>query len=198
MLKISDTRKTRHCQGSSRREFLRIGSLGLVGGLGLPQLLAAKAKAASESRPWKDRSVVLLFLQGGPSHIEFFDPKMTAAEEIRSITGEVQTKLPGITFGGSSTKLANLTDKIAVVRSYASMNAGHTYLSVTSGDNSLKAAMGSLYSRVVGPTNNATGVPNNCLILPEAVEPGLKLQGNFETGALPTLTSPGELGPSYA
>jgi hypothetical protein len=198
MLTINDPRPVRHCQGSSRREFLRVGSLALFGGLGLPQLMAAKAKAASEGRTWKDKSVVLLFLQGGPSHIEFFDPKMTAPAEIRSITGEVQTKLPGVTFGGSFQKLSQMTDKISVLRSYASMNAGHTYLSVTSGDNPLKAAMGALYARVVGTNNAQTGMPTNCLVLPEAVDPKLKLGGNFETGALPTLTSPGDLGPSYA
>src|SRR5476649_2850850 len=98
MLTIRDSRPVRHCQGSSRREFLRIGSLGLLGGLGLPDLLAAKAQAGQAGKVWKDRSVVLLFLQGGPSHIEFFDPKMAAPADIRSITGEVQTKLPGITF----------------------------------------------------------------------------------------------------
>ena len=58
--------------------------------------------------------------------------------------------------------------------------------------------MGALYARVIGTTHPRTGIPTNCLVLPEAVEPGLKLQGNFETGALPTLTSPGELGPSCA
>jgi hypothetical protein len=198
MLSIRDTRNVRHCQGSSRREFLRVGSLALLGGLGLPQLMAAKARAAAEKRAWKDKSVVLLFLSGGPSHIEFFDPKMSAPEDIRSITGEVKTKLPGITFGGSFQKLAQMTDKIAVLRSYASMNGDHSYLSVTGGGNPMKAAMGAIYARVAGATNAATGLPSNCLVLPEAVEPGLKLQGNFETGALPTLTSPGELGPAYA
>ena len=58
--------------------------------------------------------------------------------------------------------------------------------------------MGALYARVAGNTNATTGMPTNCLVLPEAVEPGLKLGGNFETGALPTLTSPGDLGPAYA
>jgi hypothetical protein len=198
VLTISDTRPTRTCRGASRRELLRVGGLALLGGLGLPQLMAAKARAAGENRAWKDKSVVLLFLQGGPSHIEFFDPKMTAPEEIRSITGEVQTKLPGVTFGGSFQKLSQMTDRLAVVRSYASMNGDHSYLSVTAGGNPLKAAMGALYARVAGPTNAATGLPRNCLVLPEAVEPGLKLGGNFETGALPTLTSPGELGPTYA
>ncbi|HEY3789138.1 MAG TPA: DUF1501 domain-containing protein, partial [Urbifossiella sp.] len=198
MLTISDTRTTRHCQGQSRREFLRIGSLGLLGGLGLSELLAARANAASEGSPKKDRAVVLLFLQGGPSHIEFFDPKMTAPEDVRSMTGETQTNWPGITFGGTFKKLSRMTDKIAVVRSYASMNGDHSYLSVTSGGNPLKAAMGALYARVAGSTNPNTGVPTNVLVLPEAVEPGLKMGGNFETGAIPTLTSPGMLGSSYS
>jgi hypothetical protein len=85
--------------------------------LTLPQLLAAKAQGAALGQMVRDRSVVLLFLQGGPSHIELFDPKMTAPSEIRSITGEVQTKLPGITFGGTFPKLAAMADKLAVVRS---------------------------------------------------------------------------------
>ena len=102
MFTLLDRKNDRNCQGVSRREFLRIGSLGLLGGsLSLPALLQSRAQAAAAGRMVKDKSVVLLFLQGGPSHIEFFDPKMTAPEEIRSITGEVQTTLPGITFGGS-------------------------------------------------------------------------------------------------
>ncbi|MBT6724438.1 MAG: DUF1501 domain-containing protein, partial [Planctomycetaceae bacterium] len=47
----------------------------------------------------------MLFLQGGPSHIEFFDPKMSAPPEIRSITGEIQTKTPSITFGSTFPRL---------------------------------------------------------------------------------------------
>jgi hypothetical protein len=74
--------------GLSRRELLRIGSLGLAG-LTLPGLLRAKALGASVGAELvKDRSVVLLWLGGGPSHIETFDPKMTAPVEIRSVTGE--------------------------------------------------------------------------------------------------------------
>jgi hypothetical protein len=198
MLTIAGTTNTRHCQGYSRRELLRVGGLSLLGGLTLPDLLRARAAAAVTGSVHKGRSVVLLFLQGGPSHIEFFDPKMSAPEDVRSMTGEAKTNLPGITFGGTFTKLAKLTDKIAVARSYASMNGDHSYLSVTSGGNALKAAMGALYSRVVGTSHPRTGLPTNCLLLPEAIQPGLKLKSNFETGALPTLTSPGELGPSYA
>jgi hypothetical protein len=198
MLSIIDHSRGRTCQGYHRREFLRIGGLGLLGGLTLPGLLRARAELASAGLPVRDRSVVLLFLQGGPPHIEFFDPKMTAPAEVRSMTGEVKTALPGITFGATFPKLAKRAGELAVVRSYGSGNADHRYLAVTSGGNALKAAMGALYARVAGTTRPGTGMPTNVVVLPEAVQPGLKLGGNFETGALPTLTSPGLLGPSYA
>jgi len=197
MFTLSDTRPDRNCQGYSRRDFLRIGTLG-IGGLSLPSLLAARAAAASDGRPVTDKAVVLLFLQGGPSQIETFDPKMTSAGEFRSITGEVSTALPGVTFGGTFPQLAKLADRLTVVRSYASRNAGHTYQEVVSARNPLKAAMGAIYARVAGTNHPQTGMPNHVLVLPEVVDPKLKLGSNFETGALPTLTAPGDLGPSYA
>jgi hypothetical protein len=198
MFTLLDSRPDRNCQGYCRREFLKIGGLGLLGGLTLPGLLRARERAAASGAVVKDRSVVLLFLQGGPSHIEFFDPKMSAPAEVRSITGEVKTVLSGITFGGTFSKLARLADRLAVVRSYASLNGDHSYLAVTGAGNPLKASMSAMYAKVAGATNPRTGLPTNVLVLPEAVEPGLKLQGNFETGALPTLTTPGELGSAYA
>ena len=66
-----------------RREFLKIGSLGL-GGLTLSHLFQAQAAAAPRHGFLKDRAVVFLFCHGGPSQIETFDPKMTAPSEIRS------------------------------------------------------------------------------------------------------------------
>jgi hypothetical protein len=197
MLTIRDHRLDRNCQGLARREFLKIGALGFGGLLTLPQLLAAKAKGASQGGVVKDRSVVLLFLQGGPSHIELFDPKMSAPSEIRSMTGEAATKLPGITFGGTFGKMGAIADKLAVVRSYGSRNSGHTYESVTTAGNSLNASMGAIYARVAGANHPRTGMPASILVLPEAVQDGLKLESNFETGALPTLTQPGDLGPTY-
>ncbi|MBI3821569.1 MAG: DUF1501 domain-containing protein [Planctomycetes bacterium] len=194
MFRLSDRRSDRTCQGFSRREFLRIGALG---GLTLPMLLQAKAQAAAAGHPVKDKAVVLLFLSGGPSHIEFFDPKMDAPAEIRSITGEVQTRLPGITFGSSFPKLAAMADQLAIVRSYASGQGDHTYNIAAGGGNALKATMSALYTRVAGANHPETGIPNNILVLPEAVQRGLRLQGNFETGALPTLTAPGDLGATY-
>jgi hypothetical protein len=202
MLTICDPRPARNCSGFTRRELLRVGGLAL-GGLTLPQLLAARAGAKEGSTYLPDnfvtgKSVVFLFLSGGPPHIEFFDPKMSAPSEIRSITGEVATKIPGVTFGGTFSKLAGMTDKIAIVRSYQSRNAGHEYNYVmTGGNNKLKATLSSMYARIVGTNHPGSGMPTNVLVKPEAVDAKLKLEGNFETGALPTLTQPGDLGPTY-
>jgi uncharacterized protein DUF1501 len=131
MLSLCDSRHDRNCQGLLRRELLRIGGLGFGGLLTLPCLLALKGQAAALGHVVKDRSVVQLFLQGGPLHIELFDPKMTAPSEIRSIAGEAQTRLPGVTFGGTISKLAAMADKLAAVHSYGSQNANHTYQPVT-------------------------------------------------------------------
>jgi hypothetical protein len=57
--------------------------------------------------------------------------------------------------------------------------------------------MSAVYARIAGTTSARTGMPSNVLIVPEAIDPKLKLQKNFETGALPTLTSPGDLGAAY-
>src|SRR5690349_381824 len=104
MLSFFDDHPVRHCQGLSRREFLRVGSLAL-GGLSLPGLLAARAQAAGRG-VFRDRSVVLLFLVGGPPQVETFDPKRNVPENNRSCTGEVQTRLPGVSFGGTFPKMA--------------------------------------------------------------------------------------------
>src|SRR5260370_38187487 len=100
-----------------RRAFLKIGSLAL-GGLSLPGLLAAQARAAEAKRLVYDKSVIFLFLHGGPSQIGTFDPKMTAADTVRSATGEVATKLPGLTFGRPFPKPAALAGQGGVIPAF--------------------------------------------------------------------------------
>ncbi len=195
MFTLSDIAQNQTCEGLSRRDFLQAG---VLGSLTLPDLLANQALAAQAGLHLKDKCVVLLFLSGGPPHIELFDPKMTAPKEIRSITGEVKTNISGITFGGTFPKLAKMTDKFSVVRSYGSNNSGHTYHPVTVARNPLQASMSALYARAAGINHPETGMPRNTLVLPEAIDPKLKLGGNFETNALPTLTQAGEIGTSYA
>lgn len=197
MLSITDGRLNRDCEGYSRRELLTVGGLGFLG-LSLADWLGvrkcvAEATDAAAGGAVKDRSVVFLFLQGGPPHIETFDPKMTAPSDYRAIFGEVKTCLPGVTFGSHFPQLARRADRLAVVRSFGSGNNGHTYGKVASGDNHMKAAMGAVYARLAGTNRSRTGMPSNVLVTPEGVEPGLVLDRNFETQALPTLTDPGEL-----
>lgn len=153
-----------------RREFLRVGGLAL-GGLSLPALFArAGTRLDAAGKPLTDKSVIFLFLHGGPSQIETFDPKMTAPAEIRSATGEVKTALPGITFGGSFPRIARLADRFTVVRSFTTGDANHDIKPVV-GKDSFGANLGSAYASVAGGNHPDTGMPTNVLLFPRAVEP---------------------------
>ena len=198
MLYIFDPRPAHNCAGFQRREFLRIGGLGALG-FELPSLTGGRAWSMEKVKEYATgKSVVFLFLGGGPSHIELFDPKLTAPSEFRSITGEVKTAHSGITFGGTFPQLAKLADKFSIVRSFQSKNGGHEYVAVTTARNSTEAALGALYTRVVGTNHPRTGAPLHTLVLPEAVAPdGFPIGRNFETGHLPGLTQPGSLGSNY-
>jgi hypothetical protein len=159
-----------HARGSGlhRRAFLQVGSLAL-GGLSLPALLSARAQAAAAQQPITDKSVIFLFLHGGPSQTETFDPKMTAAAGIRSATGETATKLPGVTFGSTFTRLAAMADKLAVVRSYVPGDANHDIKPIISKD-TFGANLGSIYARVAGMNHPVTGIPTNIVLFPRAVD----------------------------
>ena len=122
----------------SRRNFLSVGTLGL-GGLSLPSMLQA---AGANPKLLKDRSVIFLFMHGGPSQFETFDPKMDAPSGIRSVTGEMATSLPGVTFGSTFPKLASLAHKLAIVRSFTTEDGTHDIKPIV-GKNSLGANLGS-------------------------------------------------------
>lgn len=169
MLTFNALRRHRDCDRQTRRDFLKIGGLGSAG-LALPNLLAARCEAAAQGRPVKDTSVVWLWLGGGPTHVETFDPKMTAPVEYRSVTGEVATALPGVTLGGNFSKMARIADKMAFVRSFAHGNSGHgggTHFVMTGYDNRMvdnggaatRPSMGSILSRVRGPNHPVSGMP---------------------------------------
>ena len=152
---------------ASRRDFLRIGTLGL-GGLSLPGLLSG-ADSPGE-RLGQDRSVVFLFLHGGPSQIETFDPKMTAPEGIRSATGEVKTRVPGVTFGSSFPRLARLANQLSVVRSFVPGDGNHDIKPIV-GRDSFQSNLGAVCSHLRGPNDALTGLPTNLALFPRAVEP---------------------------
>ena len=191
MIRITSNDLASTCEGVSRREFLRIGALGL-GGLTLPRMLTVAGEDTSVVR---DKAVVVLNLQGGPSQVETFDPKMTAPREYRAMFGEVKTSLPGITFGAQFPMLAKLANKMAVVRSYRHGIGSHgpAALHVAAGGNPTKACMASLYARVAGITNPRPGLPNNTIVIPAAISPDYK-----DLSAVPQrVTDTGTLPPAY-
>ncbi len=169
MLNLLTDRRYRDCEGILRRDFLKIGALA-GGALTLPQLLAARAVAKAAGKPVKETSVVWVWLAGGPTQMETFDPHMRAPVEYRSTTGEVKTRLPGVTFGGTFPQLARVSDKLAIVRSFAHNNSGHvggTHFVNTGYDNRnidnggapARPSIGSIVARVRGSNHPQTGMP---------------------------------------
>jgi hypothetical protein len=190
MLHLPGSRTRINCEGANRRDFLKIGALGM-GGLLLPDLLRLRAAAKEAGKSTKTTSVVWLWLGGGPTHIETFDPKMSAPAEFRSIVGAVKTNVPGIEIGGVFPKMARMSDKLAFVRSFAHGNSGHgggTHWVMTGydfppADNNMppvRPSFGSILARHRGPNNPATGLPNY-----------VRLNNTYGDG-------PAWLGPAYA
>jgi hypothetical protein len=105
----------------TRRHLLQAGTLGVFG-LGLPDLLAADATAAGRPRA---RSVILLFMWGGPSHIDTWDPKPDAPAEVRGEFRAIPTTVPGLRIGEHFPRLARLAHKYAVVRSMTHTDPAH-------------------------------------------------------------------------
>ena len=164
MLSIFDAR-----QPMNRRAMLQVGGLGLAGaaGIDLSDLLAAKAE---KNHYTTGKSVIFLLQHGGPTQHETFDPKMDVDEAIRTVGGVTQTKIPGVHFGSTFSRLAGLADKLAVVRSYVGGSSGHGIRPIISNE-TLKANLGSVYARLVGTNHSQTGIPTNIAIDPTAVEP---------------------------
>jgi hypothetical protein len=113
----------------NRRELLRVGGLGLLG-LSLPSLLAGRdadgAEAAADTGFGKAKSCILLFMWGGPAHQETWDLKPDAPAEIRGEFRPIATRTPGIQISEHFPKLAERTDKLAIIRSMTHTNVDHT------------------------------------------------------------------------
>jgi hypothetical protein len=107
----------------SRRSFLRVGALG-IGGLTLPGLLAARARAG-QSATSNRKSVILVWLAGGPSHIDMYDLKPDAPAEVRGEFKPIPTNVTGIQISEHLPRQARIFDKLSVVRSAFHTNAGH-------------------------------------------------------------------------
>jgi len=167
---LYSNRRHKTCEGSTRREFLQVGTLGF-GGLTLSNWLSARAGASSGGSLIQDKAVVVLNLQGGASHIETFDPKMSAPSEYRAMFGEVKTNLPGVTFGSHFPGLASMADRMAIVRCFQHGISSHEKAAhhVMAGGNPTGANMASVLARIAGTNSRRTGIPNATVIRPPAV-----------------------------
>src|SRR5687767_15800750 len=117
----------RNCAGHTRRDFLQVGLSGALG-LGLCNLLRLRASASPAgaiSGKGKGVNCIMIWLDGGPSHYETFDPKPDAPAEIRGEFKTVPTSVPGVHFSEVVPELAKSFDKFTVVRSICHKDPNH-------------------------------------------------------------------------
>jgi uncharacterized protein (DUF1501 family) len=114
----------RNCDGTLRRDFIQLGLRGALG-LGLCDLMRLRARAAEQPATAKNVNCIMIWLDGGPSHFETFDPKPDAPADIRGEFKTVATSVPGVHFSEPVTKLAGVFDKFSVVRSICHKDPNH-------------------------------------------------------------------------
>jgi len=169
MLKVLGARSTVNCQGQSRRDFLKAGALGCTG-LTLADVLRGRTQAAASGQSAPKTSVIWLWLSGGPSQLETFDPKPDNPSAFRSVVGAARTNVPGTVIGGLFPCLARHADKLAIVRSFAHRQAdhapashwvmtGHDHPPAGMGAAPIQPSIGSMVARYRGATDPATGMP---------------------------------------
>ena len=121
MLNISEGKQRGFCDGVARRDFLKIGALGM-GGLGLPGLLQAEKAQGKGSQ----KAVIMVFLAGGPSHMDTFDLKEDAPSEFRGEFASIPTKAPGIRICEHLPGIAAQMDQCSIIRSIADTVNNHS------------------------------------------------------------------------
>ena len=151
------TSGSRYCDGISRRNFIKIGALGM-GGLALPQLL--KAEAASGIRQ-SHKAVIMIYLPGGPPHQDTFDLKLDAPSEIRGEFRPISTNVSGIQICELLPRIAGITDKLAIIRSISDAIDDHSDFMCMTGRRKQNQppggwpTFGATVSKVLGATNPA-------------------------------------------
>jgi hypothetical protein len=160
MLKILGPRDhTRQfCDGVSRRNFIKIGGLGALG-LTLPQLLLAEAQAGVRH---SHKSVILIYLVGGPPHQDMFDLKPDAPIEVRGPHQPIKTNVPGVQVCELFPRMARMMDRFVVIRSLVGAQADHDAFQCYTGHPPKDLAppggwppLGSVVSRLQGQVDRA-------------------------------------------
>ncbi len=146
------------CDGLSRRNFLQVGTLGGMG-LTLPGLLQADAEAGRDS---SNKSVIMIYLVGGPPHQDMFDLKPSAPKEIAGPWKPILTNVPGMEICEAFPRLARIADKLVTIRSIVGSQSGHDAIQVFNGHDPQKPRpnggwpqFGSAFARLQQQTDTA-------------------------------------------
>ena len=172
----------RTCRGITRRELLQVGGIGMLGltladGWQGRQLQASPASRTAHRQP----SCIFIFLSGGPSHLETFDPKPSAPVNIRGPYGTISTNVPGIQISELLPSLSQHMDKCAILRSMTSRDE-HAGTTMMSGGSKSAASYGAVLTKLQGSAPN--GMPGFVHVGPAGYLPGA---GNLGSNHNPVL-----------
>jgi len=160
MFRIDLGSTARYCDGLTRRSFVQMGLAGMAS-VGLPQILRAKEASVERGHPSKNTSIILLWLDGGPGHLDLYDMKPQAPAEYRGIWNPIRTNVDGIEISELFPLQAKCADKFSLVRSLHHntgdhFTAGHYMLTgrggVSGADTQGKSPfIGSIATKLTGP-----------------------------------------------
>src|SRR6266568_3504391 len=149
--------KERFCDGISRRGFLKIGAFGA--GLTLAEMLRQRAGAATTGKSTSNKAAIMIYLPGGPSHMDMYDLKPQAPAEFRGEFKPIQTNVPGVQICEHFPMQARMWDKLAVIRSVQPIVEEHSDCEVTTGypeqqnRTAHHPSFGAVVSKLRGSTN---------------------------------------------
>jgi hypothetical protein len=156
MLTIAGRSRSGYCDGVTRRDFLKLGGLAL-GGLSLPQLLRSEAQAGVTR---SHKAVIMVFLAGGPPHLDMFDMKPDAPAGIRGEYKPIPTNVPGLDICEHMPRLAKMMDRFTVIRALVGAGQDHSagqcltgYMDRISALQGGRPSLGSVVSRLQGPVH---------------------------------------------
>src|SRR5438105_2889368 len=153
MFKVG-TANVRTCQGISRRELLRVGGLGIAGLTLADWFRSQPARANPGQGTLRDVSCIFLWLDGGPSHLETFDPKPDAPDTIRGPYGAIPTNVPGVQISELLPMIARHMDRCAIIRSMSHNVDAHSPIPMLTGRPGDSTAYGAVVTRLMGFRGN--------------------------------------------
>lgn len=147
MLTVRGSQQGRFCDGLARRDFLKVGSLA-VGALTFADLLRLRARGAADAAT-PNKAVIMVYLNGGPSHMDLYDLKPNAPVEYRGEFKPIKTNVPGMDISELLPLQATIADKFAIVRNMKFLQQGHTAPELYTGFlDGKRPSMGSIISKL--------------------------------------------------